>query len=65
MSPEVPLESQIICQCNFIKDVHLQKWICTGNKEDDARKEEDEDINENKEVKIVLVGAKNLETDEF
>ena len=54
--PEDSLESHY---CFW--DCHLQNCICTSRKEDNTSKEEDEDINEDKEVKIVLVAAKNLD----
>ena len=44
-----------------IQIFNLQNCICPGSKEDNTSKKEDENINEDKEVKIVLVAAKHLD----
>ena len=48
----------------FCWDVHLQKWICAGSKKDDTGKKEDEDKNQDKEVKVVHITAKHLDSKE-
>ena len=45
------------------QDFHSQHCICAGSKEDNTGKKEDEDINEDKEVEVVLVAAKYLNQD--
>ena len=44
----------------FDQGFHSQHCICTGSKENDTGKKEDEDVNEDKEVEVMLVAAKNL-----
>ena len=44
----------------FHQNFHSQHCICAGSKKNDTGKKEDEDVNEDKEVEVMLVAAKNL-----
>ena len=43
---------------------HLHDCICARSEEDEASKKEDEDVNEDKEVKVVHITAKHLDSKE-